>query len=257
VIWLEEVNCKRAARLVLSNVTLGVAEGELVVIQGPAASGKTTLLGVAAMAIAPDSGRLWFANKNISTLQKASLPFVRRNIGYHTPSSLLIESDTVMENLLLALALRGESRRGAETAALHALDLLDAVPIADRLVSSLSTGQRRQVTLARALAGPPPLMVVDEPAVGMSSEGRRALVRAFNWARTQKAAVLCATADETLAEDLARAGGRKVLLENGRIVGTPPIGLVPAIERHIIPLEKLLARVDETFVPLPINKESA
>jgi cell division transport system ATP-binding protein len=247
----------RAGRAVLRNVTLGVAEGELVVLQGPLASGKTTLLGVAAMAIAPASGRLWFANKNISSLQKASLPFVRRNIGYHTDGSLLLESDTVMENVLLALALRGESRRGAETAALHALDLLDTVTIADRLVSSLSTGQRRLVTLARALAGPPPLVVVDEPAIGMNSETRRAVIRGLTWARTQNAAVLCATADETLAEDLTRAQGRKVMLEDGRIVGSAPIGLVPDLQRRIIPLEKLLERVDETFVPLPIKKDSA
>lgn len=257
MIWLEEVNYTRAGHAVLRNVTLGVAEGELVVLQGPVASGKTTLLAIAAMALAPTSGRLWFANKNISCLQQSSLPFVRRNIGYHTDTAPLLESDTVMENLLLAIALRGESRQAADTSALHALDLLDAVTIADRQVSSLSTGQRHLVSLARALAGPPPLVVIDEPAIGMNRKTRQAIIRGLTWARTQKAAVLCATADETLAEDLIRKEGRSVLLENGRIAGAPPIGLVPDLERRIIPLDNLLKGVDETFVPLPIKKGSA
>jgi ABC-type Mn2+/Zn2+ transport system ATPase subunit len=98
----------------------------------------------------------------------------------------------------------------------------------NRLARSLSTGQQRLVALARALVGPPPLVVVDEPAAGMGGDDREGIVRALVWARDRGCAVLCATSDPGFAQRLVDAGGRRVHLEGGRIAGAPAIGLVPA-----------------------------
>jgi len=96
-----------------------------------------------------------------------------------------------------------------------------------RLAKSLSTGQQRLVALARALVGPPPLVVVDEPASGMGAEEREGIARALIWARDRGCAVLCATSDPGFAEMLVDVGGRRVDVEAGRIAGAPAIGLVP------------------------------
>ena len=228
MIWLEGVSYLRAGSPALQEVTLGVSSGELVVVQGPTGSGKSSLLAVAAGARFPDSGAVWIAEHNIASLQASSLPYVRRNVGYLPPDPLLIPDETVLENIMLALAVRGEPIESAEADARETLAMVADSAWENRLARSLSTGQQRLVALARALVGPPPLVVVDEPAAGMGGDDREGIVRALVWARDRGCAVLCATSDPGFVQMLVDAGGRRVHLEGGRIAGAPAIGLVPA-----------------------------
>jgi len=228
VIWLEGVCCQRDGALVLDTVTLGVARSELIVIEGASASGKSTLLELAAAARMPDRGAVWFAGRNTASLQRASLPFVRRNIGYCTADPLLLLEETALVNVMLALAVRGESPERAEQLARDALALVRASDLENRKVASMSSGQKRLVALARAVAGPPPLVVADEPAAGVGDEAREIVARALIAARDSGAAVLAATADTALASQLVQRGGRRIHLDQGRIAGAPAIGLVPA-----------------------------
>jgi ABC-type ATPase involved in cell division len=228
VIWLEAVGCDRAGRVVLDMVTMGIAPGELIVIEGSVGAGKSTLLEVAAVRRLPDRGAVWFAGRNVSTLQRASLPFVRRNIGYSTPGSLLLPRETALANVMLALAVRGESPGDAERAARDALALVGADGLAAREVGALSAGESRWISLARAIAGPPPLVIADEPAVLVDEETRQRIVSALAAVRERGSAVVCGTADPLAAERLVQHGGRKINLAQGRIVGAPAVELVPA-----------------------------
>ncbi|MGC9982384.1 MAG: ATP-binding cassette domain-containing protein [Polyangia bacterium] len=227
MIWLEGVSCLRADGPALDDVTLGVSSGELVVVQGLTGSGKSSLLAVAAGVRAPDSGAVWIAERDIAGLQASSLPYVRRNIGYLPPEPLLIPDETVLENIMLALAVRGEPIDSAEADARETLAMVADSAWEGRMARSLSTGQQRLVALARALVGPPPLIVVDEPASGMGGDDREGIARALVWARDRGCAVLCATSDPSFAQILVDAGGRRVHLEGGRLAGAPAIGLVP------------------------------
>ena len=227
MIWLEGVSYLRAGSPALQDVTLGVSSGELVVVQGLTGSGKSSLLAVAAGARTPDSGAVWIAEHNIVGLQASSLPYVRRNVGYLPPEPLLIPNETVLENIMLALAVRGEPIDSAEADARETLAMVADSAWENRLATSLSTGQQRLVALARALVGTPPLGVVDEPASGMGADEREGIARALVWARDRGCAVLCATSDLSFVQLLVDAGGRRVDLEDGRIAGAPAIGLVP------------------------------
>ena len=229
--------------MVLDTVTLGVARNDLIVIEGGAASGKSTLLELAAAARMPDRGAVWFAGRNTTSLQRASLPFVRRNIGYCTSDPLLLPDETVLANVMLALAVRGESPPRAEQSARDALALVKASDLETRTVASLSSGQKRLVALARAVAGPPPLVVADEPAAGVGGEERESVVSALTMARDSGAAVLAATADTMLADQLVSRGGRRIHLAQGRIAGAPAIGLVPVFTPVPVVDEKLQPRV--------------
>ncbi len=243
MIWLEGVCCQRQGALVLDSVTLGVAQSELVVIEGAAASGKSTLLELAAVARLPDRGAVWFAGRNTVGLQRSSLPFVRRNIGYCATEPLLLPEDSVLANVMMALAIRGDSPARAEQSARDALALVEASSLADRKVASLSSSQRRMVALARAVAGPPPLVVVDEPTAGVGDEARETVASALAVACDLGAAVLAATADTALADGLVRRGGRRIHLAQGRIAGAPAMGLVPAITLQPVPGERLQGKV--------------
>jgi len=243
VIWLEGVCCQRDGAMVLDTVTLGVARSELIVIEGTAASGKSTLLELAAAARMPDRGAVWFAGRNTTSLQRASLPFVRRNIGYCTAEPILLLEDSALANIIMALVVRGESLARAEQSARDALALVKASDLENRKVGSLSSGQKRLVALARAVAGPPPLVVADEPAAGVGDEAREIVAAALTMARDSGAAVLAATSDTALADQLVGKGGRRIHLSQGRIAGAPAMGLVPAVTPSPVPGERAQARV--------------
>jgi len=227
VLWLEGVCCQRGGVPVIDTVTFGVARSELIVIQGEAGSGKSTLLELAAALRTPDRGAVWFAGRNISTLQQASLPFVRRNIGYATTDPLLVLEDSALDNVAMALAVRGEAPRRALELARDALAWVGAADLEERAVSTLSAGQKRVVALARAVAGPPSLIVADEPGAGAGDHLRATIVTVLAAARDAGAAVLAATADSSLADRLVELGGRRIHLEQGRVAGAPAVGLVP------------------------------
>jgi ABC-type ATPase involved in cell division len=227
VLWLEGIGCLRNGNAVLDGVTFGVSSGELVVLEGSPASGKSTLLEVAATIRQPERGAMWFAGRNTTALQKTSLPFVRRNIGYYVADALLVEEDTALANVMAALAVRGERLAAAEEGARGALALVRAGDLANRPVASLSSGQKRMVALARTLAGPPPLVVADEPAALLGDEARTVVVAALAAARDAGSAVLVATADSPLANAFVAASGRRIHLADGRVVGAPAVELVP------------------------------
>lgn len=229
MIWLEGVSILRQGSPALENITIGVAAAEVVVLLGASGSGKSSLLEVMAGVRAPDSGAVWIAEHNIAGLQASSLPYVRRNIGYLPCQPLLIPDETVLENIMLALAVRGQDVESAEADAREILAMVGDSAWEARLAHQLSTGQQRLVALARALVGPPPLLILDEPAAGLGGEEREAVNSALLWARDQGCAVLCATADTAFAEGLVEVGARQVRLADGRIVGAPAIGLVPAL----------------------------
>jgi ABC-type ATPase involved in cell division len=227
----------------LEGATLGVGAGELIVVEGATGAGKTTLLEVAALARIPDRGAVWFAGRNITSLQRGSLPYVRRNIGYAASEPIFIADQTVLGNIMLALAVRGDLPAAAEAAAREALTLVRAIDLADRTVASLSSGQKRLVALARAVAGPPAVVVADEPSARGGEEGRAIVVSALSAARSLGAAVLCGTSDSALADRLVRAGGRRIHLAQGHVVGAPAVELVPPVGATSVRREEPSSRV--------------
>lgn len=243
----------------IDTVTFGVARGELVVVHGEAGSGKSTLLELAATLRAPDRGAVWLAGRNVSALQQASLPFVRRNIGYSTTDPLLIPEDTALDNVAVALAVRGEPPARAYQLGRDALTWVGAADLEERPVRTLSAGQKRIVALARAVAGPPSLIVADEPGAGAGDHLRAIIATVLSAARDAGAAVLAATADTALADRLVELGGRRVHLEQGHIAGAPAVGLVPdyaSAETGVTPVVtpvRELGGVGET----PVRKGSA
>jgi cell division transport system ATP-binding protein len=211
----------------LEEVSLQVWGGQLVVIEGGRGAGKSTLLQVCAALRRPDVGQVWIAGRDVTVLRRSSLPYVRRNVGYLAGETLLLPEASVLENVTLALAARAEAPARARELALRALGRVGLLGAATRRVATLSASERRLCAVARALAGAPPLLVIDDPTAGLSPADAGLVQAALAGAREMGAAVLCASADAAYVAAAVAAGARRVRLEGGHALpGGGPIGVL-------------------------------
>ena len=160
-----------AERVVLRDVSLTIAPGEIVVLLGRSGSGKSTLLNVIAGIDPPSAGTVIVAGTDLTALdEQARTRFRRRHIGFVFQFFNLIPLLTVEENLLLPLDLN--NRADAKGVA-RARDLLERVGLGGRGESypeRLSGGEQQRVAIARALIHEPALILADEPTGNLDAE---------------------------------------------------------------------------------------
>jgi energy-coupling factor transport system ATP-binding protein len=188
-------------RTVLDAFDAAFRSSTLTVVTGPSGSGKTTLLHVLAGLELPDAGEVDVLGTNIARLDRTGRAAFRRDhIGYVGQQPGLVATLSALENVELALALRGLPADAAREA-LVAVDLEDRI---EQRVSRLSTGERGRVAIARALAPRPELLLADEPTSRLDQANAIAVGALFaRLAREYGAAVVCATHDPVLIEQAA------------------------------------------------------
>ena len=157
----------------LSGVTLSLAQGALCVLVGPSGSGKSTLLRLVNRLVTASAGQVFVRGQDVTTLDPALL---RRSIGYAMQSVGLFPHRTVGENVATVPRLLGwpRDRIAARVEAMLELVHLGA-RFRDRRPSELSGGQAQRVGLARALAGDPDILLMDEPFGAVDPITRRGL----------------------------------------------------------------------------------
>lgn len=193
--------------------------GEITLIMGPSGSGKTTLLTIIGGLLRPTAGRVTVDGCDITGADRRDLPRIRREkIGFVFQTFNLLEALSARENVELALNVGGI--RGA-TAAERARELLAAGGLAPRTEArtrDLSGGEKQRVSIARALANRPALLLADEPTANLDSvSGRSVMELLARLARTERTAVVVVSHDHRL-EDLA---DRVLWLADGRMVPRP------------------------------------
>ncbi len=155
----------------LQDVSLRAAAGTLTLVAGPSGSGKTTLLALAGGLEPPSSGEVRIDGIDLARLdQRRLVTFRRERLGFVFQDFKLIEVLTAMENVTLALELRGWRRRAARDAARTALERVGLGEQAGRRPSYLSAGERQRVAIARALIAHPVLILADEPTANLDGE---------------------------------------------------------------------------------------
>lgn len=197
--------------LALDDVSLEVEPGSCTALVGESGSGKTTLLRCFNAMVRPDAGRVAVAGADVGTVDPVRL---RRSIGYVQQQGGLLPHWTVLRNAALVPWLRGA--RDAAERARRSLDLV-GLPAADfgaRWPRELSGGQRQRAALARALAGAPDVVLLDEPFGALDAITRVDVRNVFAELRRRLAfTVLLVTHDLAEAFELAdqvavmRAGG--------------------------------------------------
>ncbi|MCS7236533.1 MAG: heme ABC exporter ATP-binding protein CcmA [Armatimonadota bacterium] len=203
------------AVVALEDVSFRVREGSCLLLTGPNGSGKTTLLRILATALRPTRGRAWVCGHDVVSEGHR----VREVCAYLGASSGVYGGLTGLENLQLAADLCGRPRERVP----ELVERVGLQPAAHRLVSTYSLGMRRRLALARLFLQGPQVLLLDEPFVGLDSEGARLVRELVSSVKEQGGAVVLATHDRDRAGGLYDAVAE---LQAGQLVQGP--GLVAA-----------------------------
>jgi len=212
---LDSITVRYGQTAAVSDVSLSVADGEVVALLGPSGCGKSTLLRTIAGLEKPSSGSVrWDAT------DLAGVPVHRRGFGLVFQDGQLFPHRSVAGNVAFGLRMHGVDREDREKRVLSLLELVGLEGYADRRVTQLSGGEQQRVALARALAPSPRLLLLDEPLSALDRALREQL--AVDLARLLREAAttaLVVTHDHDEAFTLA---DRVAIMSRGRIVQVGP-----------------------------------
>ena len=192
----------------LKGVDMTLWPGEVVGLIGPSGSGKSTLLKCLGAVIEPTSGRMTLGGQTIydEAWKIADLRTLRRDrIGFIFQAPYLIPFLDVTDNVALLPMLAGVADAPARSRALELLKALDVGHRAKASVAQLSGGEQQRVSIARALANHPPVILADEPTAPLDSERALNVVRMLNQMAQQfQTAIIVVTHDEKIIPTFRR-----------------------------------------------------
>ncbi len=199
---------------VLRDITFELEPGTFHILTGPSGAGKTSLLKLMYLAHRPSRGLISMFGKDIATLPRKKMPFMRRRIGVIFQEFRLLEHLTAFENVALPLRIAGISPQDYEE---DVRELLTWVGLGERIEArppTLSGGEKQRLAIARAVVAKPDLILADEPTGNVDPDMGRRLLHLFLELNRLGATVLMATHDTNLVEEV---GGPNLHIEAGRL----------------------------------------
>ena len=200
---------------VLADVSLAVAEGEFLVVQGSSGSGKSTLLSLLSGLDKPTSGRVTIRGTDITDMSEDELaPLRNETIGFVFQSFHLVPSMTALENVMFPAELRGDHLAGQKAEA-----LLERVGLTGRSANfphQLSGGEKQRVAICRALVNDPQIIFADEPTGNLDSVNGQAILDLLLALHRERGSTLVLV---THTIEIARMADRIITLRDGRIDG--------------------------------------
>ncbi len=195
----------------LDHVNMTLDEGKFVVILGPSGAGKSTLLNLLGGLDSPTGGKIFVEGQDISALSSDALAAYRAStVGFVFQFYNLVPTLTVYENVALVKEIAKN--------ALSAKEMLEEVGLSDHLKnfpSELSGGEQQRVSIARALAKNPKILLCDEPTGALDSEtGVMVLKLLLKMARNYKKTIVIVTHNQ----NIAKMADTVLRVKNGKIV---------------------------------------
>ena len=147
----------------LENINIKIEDGEFVFLVGPSGSGKSTFLKLLVKEEVATSGKIVVNEKDVTKLKRKDIPLLRRKIGFVFQDFRLLHDRTVEENIEFALRVINASDREIKKQTKEVLELVGIAGKEKFYPNQLSGGEQQRVSLARALATKPPIIIADEP----------------------------------------------------------------------------------------------
>ncbi len=199
---------------VLRDISFDIPERSFQFLSGPSGAGKTTLLRLLFLSLKPTRGLITVFGKDRARISRTELPLLRRRIGVVFQDFRLLDHMTTYENVALPLRVRGREEAGYRS---DVTELLRWVGLGDRmhvLPPVLSGGEKQRVAIARALIEQPEILLADEPTGNVDPPLARRLLRLFIELNRLGTAVVIATHDLGLMEQV---DARRMILAGGRL----------------------------------------
>lgn len=206
--------------VIFSGLDFEVAAGERIALIGESGAGKSTLLHLLGGLDRPTNGAIYFGQNDICQFSDEALAeFRNRELGYVWQIHSLLAEFTALENVMMPLLIRGQSREEAEPVSRARLDEVGLQNRAWHRAGELSGGEQQRVVLARALVGNPSVLLADEPTGSLdyrTGEMIMALIEDLH--RSRRLTSIHATHNL----QFARRADRVLKLQQGTLVSVPP-----------------------------------
>jgi cell division transport system ATP-binding protein len=199
----------------LERVSLHIEKGEFVFLVGPSGSGKSTFIRLLIREIEPDRGRISVGGRDLATLRRWKVPYLRRNIGCVFQDFKLLTNKTALENVMYALVVTGAANSASKRKAAEMLSLVGLGHKAGSLPTELSGGEQQRVSIARAFVNHPPLLIADEPTGNLDPETSLGIMQLLYRINKTGTTVVMATHDREMVDRMRR---RVIALDEGKIV---------------------------------------
>jgi cell division transport system ATP-binding protein len=199
---------------ILRDISFHIPERSFQFLSGPSGAGKTTLMRLLFLSLKPTRGLITVFGKDRSRITRRELPMLRRRIGVVFQDFRLLDHMTTYENVALPLRVRGRAEAGYRG---DVMELLKWVGLGERmhvLPPVLSGGEKQRAAIARALIEQPEILLADEPTGNVDPPLARRLLRLFIELNRLGTAVVIATHDVNLMEQV---DARRMILSGGRL----------------------------------------
>ena len=199
----------------LSHVSLGIAKGEMVFVNGRSGAGKSTLLKLIAATERPTSGSVVVFGQNIGRMRRSGLPYFRRNLGLVFQDHKLLYDRSVFDNVLLPLQIQGLTGHEAGKRVRAALDKAGLTGKERARPITLSGGEQQRLCIARAIVGRPQLLLADEPTANLDETYAGEIMAMFRALNQVGVTLIISTHDQSQVQ---RYGGRAIHLAEGKLL---------------------------------------
>lgn len=202
---------KEAKVIALNNINLDIPQGKFIVILGASGSGKSTLLNILGGMDNPTSGEVDFNDKNISKLNKRELTdYRKKHVGFVFQSYNLLPDLTALENVEFSTEIANLSKAQAE----KALKLVDLTHRLYHYPSEMSGGEQQRISIARAIAKNPEVLLCDEPTGALDYKtGINVLEVLHNVHENGKTSVIVITHNQ----DIAKIADMVIQMKSGEV----------------------------------------
>ena len=201
----------------VTNVSLSIDTGEMFFIIGKSGAGKTTLLKLISYMEPPNSGLIEVAGNDLRSMKGGKLAKLRQRIGVAYQDFKLLLDRTVSENIAISMEVSYKQPSLIQKRVKTLLDQLQLADKHDTITGELSRGEQQRITLARAVANSPALLLVDEPTGNLDAETTARVMKLLINSNKAGATVVIATHDESI---FRRSNRRVMEIRGGSVYST-------------------------------------
>lgn len=199
----------------LNGINVEIDRGEFVYIVGPSGAGKSTFIRLIYREEVPTKGEIVIRGVNSVKMKNKEVPLLRREIGVVFQDFKLLPKLTVYENVAFALEVIEESPQIIRKRVMEVLDLVGLKHKARSIPDELSGGEQQRVSIARAIANHPQILIADEPTGNLDPDTSWSIMRILEEINARGTTVIMATHSKEIVNTIKK---RVIAIENGLIV---------------------------------------